>query len=70
VPTAQKQVYVLPDLEFFSITAFFNHLINLIIIGVYIVTVTEVFEKLYHARHEHRQKHKRPHPGSADNTHI
>ncbi|GAB4034609.1 hypothetical protein [Spirosoma gilvum] len=66
----EKRAYLFAFLVLLGAIAFFNHLINLIIIGVYIVTVTEVFEKLYHARHEHRKKHKRPQSGSADNTHA
>ena len=33
--------------------SFFNHLINLVIIGVYLATITEVFEKLYHRKSGH-----------------
>ncbi|GAB3942765.1 hypothetical protein GCM10028805_07870 [Spirosoma harenae] len=65
----EKRAYLLAFVVLLGAIAFFNHLINLIIIGVYIATVTEVFEKLYHDKPKHAKVHKRAHKGPADNTH-
>ncbi|MVM31118.1 CHASE2 domain-containing protein [Spirosoma sp. HMF4905] len=50
-----NQAYILAFLVLLGAIAFFNHLINLVVIGVYIATVTEVFEELYHHESEHHE---------------
>ena len=45
-----KRAYLLAFVVLLGAMAFFNHLINLVVIGVYIAIVTEVFEELYHRK--------------------
>ena len=48
----ENRVRLLAFVVLLGAISFFNHLINLVIIGVYIEVVSEVFEELYHQKTE------------------
>ena len=50
-----NQAYFLAFLVLLGAITFFNHLINLVIVGVYVTIVTEVFEEQYHRQSDHHE---------------